>query len=124
MEKEIKANNFDEIQGLITDETGEGNSPTGKEISFWSRRDNKDDESSVDSSESDDVLLTVVIILVITIVVAVLAIVITHFVTKGRGKNKVTVLNTDGQSAAVPQESEEGLATGDRALPSDALKKP
>ena len=124
MEKEIKANNFAEILDLTTDETGEGDDPTGKEITFNSRDDKKDGDSSVDSSESDEVLLTVVIILVVVIVVAVLVILITHFVTKGRNKNKVTVLNTDGQSSALPQESEEGLATGDRALQSDALKNP
>ena len=122
VDMEIKENNFDEIEEISktkddSETTGEDDNPTGKVESFSSRRGgDMDDEDDVDPADSEEVLLTVLLVVVATILIAILVIIITHYCTKGNAKtNKVTVLNTaDGQAhnnSAIPQESEEALAS-------------
>ena len=121
VDKEIKENNFADLEKMSEPEEGDGeatgddDSPTGKEESFNSRKGTSkdDDEDAVDPKESEEVLLVVVIVVAVVILTSILVLIITHFATKGDAKtNKVVVL--DGQThnnSAVPQESEEAIAS-------------
>ena len=120
VDMEIKENNFDEIENIDkakdSEATGGDDNPTGKVETFSSRSGGDMDDDAVDPADSEEVLRIVLIIVVVVILTSILVLIITHYCTKGSTKtNKVTVLNTaDGQAhnnSAVPQESEEALAS-------------